>query len=409
MSGALALKLAMTSTERRCPKDFKQTELGFLPVNWSVVELQQICREAITYGIVQCGPHVANGVPYIRVSDMEGRTLDISKMLRTSHEIAGKFERSAVAEGDIVYALRGKLGEVRLIHKGLSGANLTQGTARISPNNSVSGEYLLWALRTPQLLQAADRDAKGTTFREITLADLRQLKVPLPPVHEQYTIAKALSDADTLVEALDQLLAKKRSVKQGAMQELLTGKRRLSQFKDAWIATQLGTIAHIKTGSRNNQDKSSDGQYPFFVRSETIERISTYGYNCEAILVPGEGGIGNIFHYINGKFDAHQRVYVISHFDKSVVGKFIHLFMCANFGRHAMQNSVKATVDSLRLPTFQTFEVRFPPTLVEQHEIASILCEMDAELEDLEAKLAKAKHVKSGMMQELLTGRIRLV
>jgi type I restriction enzyme, S subunit len=80
-----------------------------------------------------------------------------------------------------------------------------------------------------------------------------------------------------------------------------------------------------------------------------------------------------------------------------------------NFGAHAMQNSVKATVDSLRLPTFQNFEIRIPPTLKEQHSIAAILSDMDAETAALEAKLAKARNIKQGMMQELLTGRIRLV
>jgi len=136
--------------------------------------------------------------------------------------------------------------------------------------------------------------------------------------------------------------------------------------------------------------------------------IDKAAIKCEAILIPGEGGIGSIFHYISGRFDLHQRVYGITQFLQEISGKYVYLHgkeLCI----HAMQNSVKATVDSLRLPTFQNFEIALPPTFQEQTAIAAVLSDMDAEIAALEAKLAKARQVKQGMMQELLTGRIRLV
>jgi type I restriction enzyme, S subunit len=113
------------------PAGYKQTEVGVIPENWEVATLQKICAATITYGIVQCGPHIANGIPYIRVSDMNGPSLDVSSMLRTSQAIASQFSRSQVDEGDVVYALRGKIGEVRIVDETVSGANLTQGTARL--------------------------------------------------------------------------------------------------------------------------------------------------------------------------------------------------------------------------------------------------------------------------------------
>ena len=93
-----------------------------------------------------------------------------------------------------------------------------------------------------------------------------------------------------------------------------------------------------------------------------MERINSYSHDCEAILIPGEGRIGSIFHYIHGRFDVHQRVYAITQFEPEMSAKFIHFHMSMNFGAWAMQNTVKATVDSLRLPTFQTFEMNLPPT-----------------------------------------------
>jgi len=107
--------------------------------------------------------------------------------------------------------------------------------------------------------------------------------------------------------------------------------------------------------------------------------------------------------------DFHQRVYKISDFKTGYIGKYIYRYISENFGKHALENSVKATVDSLRLPTFQVFEIPFPPTVEEQNEIATILSDMDAEIAALETKLEKYKKVKLGMMQNLLTGKIRLV
>jgi type I restriction enzyme S subunit len=233
--------------------------------------------------------------------------------------------------------------------------------------------------------------------------------IRIPRIEEQRAIAAVLRDLDALLDGLDRLIAKKRDLKQAAMQQLLTGQARLPGFHGEWGVTQLGDIAHIKTGSRNNEDKVPDGEYPFFVRSEHVERINTYSHDCEAILVPGEGRIGSIFHYIQGRFDVHQRVYAITQFRPEVSGRFVHLCMSFNFGTWAMQNTVKATVDSLRLPTFKNFEVSLPPTFGEQTAIATVLSDMDAELAALEARRDKTRALKRAMMQELLTGKTRLV
>ena len=138
------------------------------------------------------------------------------------------------------------------------------------------------------------------------------------------------------------------------------------------------------------------------------DRINSYSYDCEAILVPGEGRIGEIFHYVNGRFDVHQRVYAITQFKPGFSVKFIHSHMAMYFGAWARQNTVKATVDSLRLPTFQTFAMLVPPTEDEQDAIAAVLSEIDAELAALESRRDKIHALKQAMMQELLTGRIRL-
>ena len=211
-----------------------------------------------------------------------------------------------------------------------------------------------------------------------------------------------------LLNALEALIAKKRAIKQATMQQLLTGKTRLPGFSGAWETKRLGELAHIKTGGRNNEDKVKNGEYPFFVRSAIVERINSYCFDGEAILVPGEGGIGSIFHYINGRFDCHQRVYMINRFVDDVCGKLIYYSMVLQFGSHAMQNTVKATVDSLRLPTFKNFSFSMPKDIAEQQAIASVLSNMDSEIDALEQRRDKTRAIKQGMMQQLLTGRVRL-
>ena len=230
-----------------------------------------------------------------------------------------------------------------------------------------------------------------------------------PPRPEQELIRRCLDDAEALVTGLERVIAKKRLIKHGAMQDLLTARRRLPGFSGEWEVKKLGDVARVATGGRNNQDKDPMGEYPFFVRSDTVERIRSFSYDCEAILVPGEGRIGDIFHYINGRFDVHQRVYCISAFSEGTNGRFIYFALRQFFGAHAMINTVKATVDSLRRPTFTGFEFRCPPSCDEQQAIAAVLSDMDAEIQTLESRLTKARAVKEGMMQNLLTGRVRLV
>jgi len=269
----------------------------------------------------------------------------------------------------------------------------------------VDSRFLAYAIRNDakQVLALV----RGSTVYHLYAADMEHFEVPLLPVIEQKRIADALGDTDALIAALERLITKKQAIKQAMAQELLSGKTRLPGCSQPWASRPLGELARIKTGSRNNQDKKANGRYPFFVRSAAVERIDSYSYDCEAILIPGEGGIGSIFHYIHGKFEVHQRVYKISDFSPDVLGRFVYHYMRQYFGPHAMENSVKATVDSLRLPTFKNFVLRLPD-VAEQRKIATALDDADRELEMLHARLAKARDIKQGMMQELLTGRTRL-
>ena len=275
--------------------------------------------------------------------------------------------------------------------------------------DDVCGKLVYYSM----VLQFGSHAMKNTvkaTVDSLRLPTFQTFSFSIPTeIEEQRAIAEVLSDVDGLIGALDAVIAKKRAIKQATMQQLLTGKTRLPGFSGEWERKRLGEIAHIKTGSKNNEDKDENGQYPLFVRSAIVERINSYCYDGEAILVPGEGGIENIFHYTNGRFDCHQRVYMINRFTGNVCGKLVYYIMVLQFGSHAMKNTVKATVDSLRLPTFQTFSLTIPKEIEEQRVIAAVLSDMDNEITALELRRDKTIAIKQGMMQQLLTGRVRLL
>lgn len=386
------------------PAGYKQTEVGVIPEDWEVRKLEEIADVIDPHPSHRAPPEVTNGIPFVGIGDLnENGEIIASKVRNVAPSVFYEHQKRY----DLVEELIG-LGRVASIGKVVKiksiGSRYTiSPTLGIIRGTKVKRDYLLYALKSKAVTDQFNKIMSGSTRSAVGMIVLRKLDIFLPTTEkEQESIATALSDTDALIESLEQLIAKKRQIKQGAMQELL-------RPKDWWIVKNLGEIANIKTGSRNNQDKIEDGEYPFFVRSATMERINSYSYDCEAILVPGEGGIGSIFHYICGRFDVHQRVYAITQFIKEVSGKYVFFYMKKNFGEHAMQNTVKATVDSLRLPTFQNFEITMPPSVEEQAAIATIISDMDAEITALEQKLTKTRDLKQGMMQELLTGRIRLV
>lgn len=399
--------------EPQIPKGYKQTEVGVIPEDWRTRTLRSLTN-LMTNGFVGTATsHYAsndNGILYIQGYNVEENSFNFHGVKFVTEEFHKAHQKSCLRGGDLLTVQTGDVGLTTIVPDSLTGANCHALIISRFDKKEVSPFFISYYLNSNPGRARLRLIETGTTMKHLNVGDMLEFLVPLPPTTaEQEAIAEALSDTDALIEALEQLIAKKRQLKQGAMQELLTGKRRLSGFSGDWEIKQLGELAHIKTGSRNNEDKIEDGEYPFFVRSENIERINSYSHDCEAILVPGEGRIGEIFHYIKGQFDVHQRVYAITQFKASVSAKFVHLYMAMNFGAWAMQNTVKATVDSLRLPTFVTFEMRLPPTKAEQTAIAQILTDMDAEITELESKLAKARAVKQGMMQQLLTGKIRLI
>lgn len=175
------------------------------------------------------------------------------------------------------------------------------------------------------------------------------------------------------------------------------------KLPEGWTDTTIGSICEIITGKKDTQNKLDNGQYPFFVRSQTVERIDSFAYDGEAILTAGDGvGTGKVFHYINGKFDYHQRVYRLSRFIESINGKFLFYYFSSNFLKEVQKLSAKGSVDSVRMEMISGMKIPNPP-LAEQKKIAEILTSVDDVIENTQAQIDKLQDLKKATMNELLT------
>lgn len=182
---------------------------------------------------------------------------------------------------------------------------------------------------------------------------------------------------------------------------------RFPGFVGAWRTRKIGDFADVKTGARDTQDRVDGGAYPFFVRSDTIERINSYSFDGEAILTSGDGvGVGKNVHYINGRFDYHQRVYAIRDFSKDVDGKFFFQFFRENFLPRVMRLSAKNSVDSVRMSMITDMHMA-TPTLPEQKKIAAFLGVVDARIAALRARVLGLQTYKRGLMQALFSQSLR--
>ncbi len=221
-------------TPEEAPGLYQGSKVGLVPKEWVVKPLDDYTQHDITYGIVQAGPHVEGGIPYIRTGDMSGEELVRDEMLCTSSLIAASYSRSQIRKGEIVCAIRATVGKVLPVPQDLDGANLTQGTARIAPNSQTHTGFLLWAIRCARVQREISLTIKGTTFMEITLGDLRKLPVAAPKgFDEQAVIAAQLEGCESVIRETRTHLAKLRQQKHGLMHDLLTGRVRVEGLAES--------------------------------------------------------------------------------------------------------------------------------------------------------------------------------
>jgi type I restriction enzyme S subunit len=312
---------------------------------------------------------------------------------------------------------------------------LAQGVYGFKVNNKVIPAYLVQLSNTSWYRKLANSIMVGSTQVHITNTAFKLARIPLPAIAEQGAIAEALSDADALIDSLDQLIAKKRDLKQGAMQELLTGKKRLPGFSGEWAVKPLGEVCWFQEGPgvRNTQFTSSgvkllngtnifrgvlnlDSTNRYISEKEAYGAYSHFLANFGDIVIAASGITIERFHEkvaFVGRADLpfcmNTSTIRFRPFDHVLAANFLYQYLTSDTFKRVIGGQATGSAQLNFGPSHLGKISISIPTVAEQTAIATILSDMDSELAELQSRLAKARQIKQGMMQELLTGRIRLL
>ncbi|MCT3558478.1 restriction endonuclease subunit S [Lentilactobacillus buchneri] len=271
--------------------------------------------------------------------------------------------------------------------------------------SSASSLYLYYLLHTDSFKHFGYQMGTGLKVFGISWSNLSKFTFMIPSRPEQEMIVKLIESVDNLIAVNQRKLAKLKELKQGYLQKMFpqNGSKfpqlRFAGFADAWEQRKLGDLVNVDTGSRNHQDAVQGGRYPFYVRSENIEALDEYDFDETAILVPGDGRIGEIFHFVQGKFALHQRVYKLDGFT-GVMPEFLIQLLRHGFRKHALRMNAQGTVPSLRKPVFTEWQVLIPNTK-EQKPISYLLRCLDKTIALHQRKLEKLQELKKGYLQKM--------
>lgn len=412
------------------PMGYKQTEVGVIPEDWNAVNLGSL-TVLMTNGFVgTVTRHYAdndNGVLYIQGYNVEENSFNFHGIKYVNHYFHKAHAKSCLRGGDLLTVQTGDVGLTTMVPESLAGSNCHALIISRFDKKAASSGFFSYYLNSSPGRSRLRLIETGTTMKHLNVGDMLEFLVPLPPTKaEQEAIAEALSDTDALIESLEQLITKKRYLKQGAMQELLTGKKRLPGFSGEWEVKRLGEVVRLMNGfAFKSCTYTPLGEYNVvtianvqdgFMDLEKCNKICEIPDELQShqklqrgdILISMTGNVGRVCRVSEDDCLLNQRV-----------GKLVSLGINDAFIFHILGQrsfvvdmTVKATggaQGNLSVGDITEYQIRMPSSHSEQTAIAAILSDMDAEITALETKLAKTRQLKQGMMHNLLTGKIRLV
>jgi type I restriction enzyme S subunit len=345
----------------------------------------------------------AFGVPFLRSECVSSRGLDMRQSMFISEGADQSLRRSRVKEGDILMTITGNVGRVVRL-AGIGSANINQHIARVRiKDRNFDPGYVYHFLSQGTMREYYESIVTGQAFPQISLAQVRSTPIPEIGIEEQRTIARALDDAASLIGTLELLIAKKQAIKQGMMQDLLTGRTRLPGFADPWHTGPLKQYLPLQRGFDLPTTKVEAGPFPVVYSNGVARHHSKWMVRGPGVVTGRSGTIGAV-HFIENDYWPHNTSLWVTSFAR-VEARFAYYFLThLGLERFASGSGV---------PTFNrndahSFVVTLPSDHAEQSAIAEVLRDTDAEVAALVHRLEKARSIKNGMMQQLLTGRVRL-
>ena len=377
------------------------SEFKNLPSGWRVVRLGDVCDFYKGKGISK-DDISENGISCIRYGEL---------YTTYSEKIDKIYSKTNLNTDELFLS---KCNDIIIPCSGETAQDIAKASCVLLDNIALGGD--LNVLRTRQngiflsyyLNVIAKKDiakiAQGVSIVHLYASELKNLKIKIPPLDEQEKIAEILSTWDEAINLTINLIENKKQFKKALMQNLLTAKIRFPQFKDEWKEIKLGEICEIQTGKLNANAMIQGGRYKFFTCAKEVFEIDCYAFDTEAILISGNGENVGYIHYFNGKFNAFQRTYVLDKFTENIL--FIKYFLEFSLKRKIEIEKKNGNTPYIVLSTIFDFIVRLP-NLNEQQKIAEVLIAYDDEINLLNLKLENLKKQKQGLMQKLLSGKVR--
>lgn len=402
--------------------EYKQTEVGPIPGDWDVRRLDQISPSQSVGLVINPSSYFSERgtIAMLLGSNIEPNRINHEAARRISDASNKLIPASRLSAGDLVTVRVGEPGVTAVVPAHLDGCNCAS-MMIVRKGERFDSRWLCYLMNSPMGLRQVRDVQYGTAQKQFNISDAVGFLFPYPRRAEQEAIAEALSDADALIESLEQLLAKKRQIKQGAMQELLTGKRRLPWFGGEWNVRRFGEVVAPR-GTRI--DPRAAGPLEFCVELEHIgsatgellsSTTATENSSLKSVFNSGDVLFGKLRAYLRKYWFADRsgvcstEIWVLAPKCEELSAAYLFQLVQTDSFVEAASSSYGTHMPRSDWNVVKNYELSLPPTTMEQSAIATVLSDLDTEIGAIEDGLSKARQIKQGMMQELLTGRIRLV
>lgn len=417
----------MSSTQ--VPEGYKQTEVGVIPEDWKVQRLDEIAK--LERGKFSARPRndpkfFGGNIPFIQTGDVTKSNGSITSYSQTLNE-QGLNVSKLFSRNTLFFTIAANIGDLGIASFETA---CPDSLIAILPRLNVDKSWLFQTLKS----RKAEFEGLATQNAQlnINLEKLNPYLLALPPLPEQHTIAQALSDVDALIASLDKLIAKQRQLKTAAMQQLLTGKMRLPGFEGKWQTVSMNKHASIKARigwqALTTEEYLDTGSFILVTGTDflkgrvnwsTCHFVDEWRYSQDKniqlrssdVLLTKDGTIGKVGYVENLPIPAtlNSGVFVLRPLNESFYPLFLYYVLSSQiFEEFLNKIFAGSTISHLYQKDFVTFEF-LAPLKEEQRVIATVLSDMDSVIAALETRRAKTQAIKQGMMQELLTGRTRLV
>jgi len=401
--------------------------IGEIPKEWRILRLKYLVEDRLTYGANEAAVEDNPENPrYIRITDFDSDgSLKNDTFKSLPREITHEY---LLKDGDILFARSGATVGKTFQFKNYNGEACFAGYLIKASFNSnlISSDYIYYFTKSNYYENWKDSIFQQATIQNIGADKYSNLTVSLPRDYlEQFKIAtylqqkttqidKLISDKENLIELLkeERIAMINQAVTKGldlSVPMKNSGIEWYGEMPSHWHLKRMKYLCEIGTGDKDTENREADGAYPFYVRSDTIERTSTYSFDGEAILTAGDGvGVCKVWHYVTGKFDYHQRVYRMSDFSE-VLGRYLFYYLKENFEKEVKKLSAKSTVDSLRRPMFQNFLVAFG-SKDEQLSIINFIEMEESRINSITEKIIDEIRLlteyKTALISEAVTGKV---